>query len=170
MCLACVQSRRSLKDPWPVCLGVFFVSVFEQRAHVKAQTTRLAHDLDQISVVLQMWRRIVALRYIQLQMMSVYFSLYFNTRNGEAHQQFFAKHSCACVAVVFTSYATPTTPIKPSHSPSHNQIVCHRPSRRHPLGCTIPQKKYQDAQPDLHNPSCIIPQIANSYQPGFPIP
>ena len=104
MCLAFVQSRRSLKDPWPVCLGVFFVSVFEQRAHVKAQTTRLAHDLDQISVVLQMWRRIVALRYIPLQMMSVYFSLYFNTRNGEAHQQFFAKHSCACVAVVFTSY------------------------------------------------------------------
>ena len=48
MCLACVQSRRSLKDPWPACLGVFFVSVFEQRAHVKAQTTKLAHDLESL--------------------------------------------------------------------------------------------------------------------------
>ena len=59
--------------------------------------------------VAELWPWLVALRYTQLQIMSVYFSPYFNTHNGEAHQQFFAKHSCACVAVVFTSYDSDQT-------------------------------------------------------------
>ena len=76
MCAESWQLKGSMAS-----LGVFFVSVFEQRAHVNAQTTRLAHDLDQISVVLQMWPRIVALTcgleiYTASNNVSLLFSLF----------------------------------------------------------------------------------------------